>query len=41
MRTLNERFEKVTDDVELKIFEMNKDLTEQNVKIIGVERLKE
>ena len=41
MRTLNEKFEQITDQMQLKLFNMNKEISEQNIKVLGVSKLKE
>lgn len=41
MKTINEKIEKIADGCEYQIYNMNKELTEQNLKVLAVERLKE
>lgn len=41
VQSINEKIEKVADQCELQIFNMNKELGEQNLKVLAVEKLKE
>lgn len=41
MKTINDKIEKVADSCEYQIFTMNKELMEQKVKVLAVEKLKE
>ena len=41
MKTINEKIQKVADSCEYQIYNMNKDLSEQNLKVLAVEKMKE